>query len=125
MTQKTCASAVIAAHSRVHTATHLARHQGSGCPKWNKTYVEGWVPHGTEPGAWTDEQLRHAARLLRTFHDAMADSALAGADEDVGPRTPPVNLRPMTQRRPLGREADGCSGSLPARACASGAYVVT
>jgi Ser/Thr protein kinase RdoA (MazF antagonist) len=34
-------------------------------------------------GAWTEEQLRHAARLLRTFHDAMADSALVGADEVV------------------------------------------
>lgn len=47
------------------------------------TYVEGWVPHGTEPGAWTDEQLRHAACLLRAFHDATAGNALAGDDEVV------------------------------------------
>ena len=47
------------------------------------TYVEGWVPHGVEQGRWTDEQLRHAATLLRAFHDATADSALAGNDEVV------------------------------------------
>lgn len=47
------------------------------------TYVEGWVPHGVVQGGWTDEQLRHAARLLRAFHDATAGSALSGADEVV------------------------------------------
>lgn len=47
------------------------------------TYVEGRVPHGAEPGAWTDEQLRRAARVLRAFHDATADSVLAGDEEVV------------------------------------------
>jgi len=47
------------------------------------TYVEGWVPHGVEPGAWTDEQLHHASTLLRAFHDTTAGSALAEGDEVV------------------------------------------
>ena len=47
------------------------------------TYVEGWVPHAVEQGAWTDEQLRRAATLLRAFHDATAGSALAGSGEVV------------------------------------------
>lgn len=47
------------------------------------TYIEGWVPHGVEQGGWTDEQLRHAATLLRAYHDATAGSPLAGDDEVV------------------------------------------
>ena len=47
------------------------------------TYVEGQAPHGADPGGWTDEQLRQAARVLRAFHDATAGSALAGDDEVV------------------------------------------
>jgi thiamine kinase-like enzyme len=47
------------------------------------TYLDGEVPHQTEQGSWTDEQLREAARLLRAFHDATAGCALAGAEEVV------------------------------------------
>jgi hypothetical protein len=47
------------------------------------TYIEGEVGFGREPGAWTDEQLVVAARLLRRFHDATAGSELAGDEEVV------------------------------------------
>lgn len=47
------------------------------------TWIEGWVPHGIAQGGWSDEQLHHAARLLRAFHDATASSTLIGVDEVV------------------------------------------
>ncbi len=47
------------------------------------TYLDGEVPHQTEQGGWTDDQLRQAAVLLREFHDATAGSSLAGAEEVV------------------------------------------
>jgi Ser/Thr protein kinase RdoA (MazF antagonist) len=46
------------------------------------SYLHGQVPDNLDPG-WTDGQLAGAARLLRRFHDATADSPLAGAAEVV------------------------------------------
>ena len=47
------------------------------------TFVEGAIPHGAQPGGWTDAQLRDAAKLLRAYHDATAGSVLAGPEEVV------------------------------------------
>lgn len=47
------------------------------------TYIDGTVVHDVGAIGWTDNQLRHVAKLLRTFHDATADSPLAGVHEVV------------------------------------------
>ncbi len=70
------------------------------------TYVKGWVPHVTEPGAWTDAQLRHVARLLRAFHDATAGSALVGADEWAAGHIPDAVHIPLGELPALQRELD-------------------
>src|ERR687894_794302 len=40
------------------------------------TYIPGEVPHRAEPALETDRALEEAARLLRRYHDAVADFAL-------------------------------------------------
>jgi Ser/Thr protein kinase RdoA (MazF antagonist) len=46
------------------------------------SYREGSVPENIRPD-YSDEVLRAAARLLRRYHDAVADSELAGGEEVV------------------------------------------
>jgi len=47
------------------------------------SFIEGTVPSDTRATLWSDEQLTAAARLLRRFHDATAQTALCGASEVV------------------------------------------
>jgi len=44
---------------------------------------QGVSPSNTTGALWTDEQLQLSARLLRRFHDATADSDVAGTAEVV------------------------------------------
>jgi thiamine kinase-like enzyme len=46
-------------------------------------YIEGRVPQNLEGRRWKDEQIVHAARIVRKLHDATAGSDLAGNAEVV------------------------------------------
>ena len=57
-----------------------------GVDEWGReilTFVEGEVPHDYGSYSPSDAKLANAARLIRRFHDATADSALAAGAEIV------------------------------------------
>ena len=47
------------------------------------SYLPGWVAPDRDHGAWSDEQLLAASRLIRGFHDTLAASPLADGEETV------------------------------------------
>ena len=47
------------------------------------SFIDGEVPSDCRSLVWRDDQIRAAMRLLRSFHDHTAGSALAGSEEVV------------------------------------------
>jgi hypothetical protein len=71
---------------------HLERVGFDAAPRWLGldeqgrdilTFVEGETFGDCRSIVWRDEQLEASGRLLRRYHDALAGSPLAGADEVV------------------------------------------